>query len=331
MRYLRPLLAAAVATALVLSLGACGESQAAKGETIKVGTVYALVWSAWTATAKAAQQDGVNIELVPFKSSADELLALQTGQIQMAAVSLNTYAAAMASADVPIKVVAGLSPGRSEVLVRKGSGIESWQDMRGRPVGLVRGSAEYYKLQMALGHNGITMEDVNVTTVEAATDLVLALRRGDVDVAVTYEPYTSQAVRENFADEPATLNADMYTIAGIPADVVARDDLIEGQPEQLQKIVDAYVGVWKSFSDKNTWVDTTLEYQSGDRELLLNAAERMDPWWRLDEQQHVQVTKDLAQYKVIPADNSAQVAEVLDYSFLAKATGQSPTELGKLP
>lgn len=334
MRRFRGLIAAGVAAALALSVSACGQGQgqAAKGEVIKVGTVYALVWTAWTETARAAKKDGVNVELVPFKSSADELLALQTGQIQMAAASLNTYASAMASADVPIKVVAGVTPGRSEVLVRQGSGITTWEDMRGRRAGLVRGSAEYFKLQLALANKGMTMsKDLEVTTVESAADLLLALRRGDVDVAVTYEPNSSQGVVEGFAEQPANLNKDLHTIAGIPSDILAHQDLIKERPADVQKIMNAYVRVWKSFNDKETWVDTTLDYQSGDRKLLLAAAKRMDPWWRLDERQHLDVTRAMAKYKVIPKDNSADIAKVFDYSFLAKATGQSPVELGKQP
>lgn len=323
---------AALAAASVVFTSAACSSDSSENETIRVGTVPALYWAAWSATPDAVTESdsGVDIELIPFKSSADVLVALQTGDIQMATMGMNVAASGLANGDLPISMVAGVSPGRSQLLLREGSGIQTWDDMRGRNVGLIRGSTDELIFRVALAENGIDIDtDTNVTTMQSAADLLLALRNGDVDAVVTYQPNTAQAVQQGVATEPEDLNAELTEVASVPSDLFARNDLIESNPEAVQTIVDTFVEITDTFTDKETWVDTALQYQSGDRDLLIDALQSAEPWYRLEESEHVSVVQNMAKFGSIPADNSDQVVSMLNYDFLSEATGQSPEDLGK--
>lgn len=302
--------------------------------TVRMAVVYAQIWSAWSATQDAVKDPNVKMEVSPFTSSNDEFLALRTGNVDMSANCVNTIGAALAETsaeDLDISVIAGLSPGQSEVLVRKDSGIKSWDDVRGKKVGLVRGSAEYVKMQIALAQHGIDLaKDTDLTTVQSAADLVLALQRGDVQAIVTYQPYTAQAVDGGFAVEPAGMNKELHELAGVPCDIVVRNDFKKAHPQAVQAVIDAYIGVWQSFENNpKNWVDATLKYQTGDKDLMLAAAKQMKIWYIMQDKTHEAITKKLAKYDVIPKDTSSQLESLFDYSFLAKATGKTPEDLGK--
>jgi hypothetical protein len=50
---------------------------------------------------------------------------------------------------------------------------------------------------------------------------------------------------------------------------------------------------------------------------------------KLDEDQIRKVSKTLFRLKVIPTDTTQPLLQRLDYTFLVKATGQTPQQLGK--
>lgn len=339
MRSLRRILTAASTLLVAVGLAGCGDSSASGGSgsstVVKLGVVPALYWTAWTATPDALKDSGVKVEYVPFGSSADALIALQTGQVQMASLGTFNVAAAMAQSDLPFKMVAGLSPGFSEVLVRKGVDIKTWQDLRGHNIGVIRGATGPLFFQIPLAKQGIDIKETNMITLQSATDLLLALRKGDVDAAITFQPFSAQAVSQGIATIPDEMNQQLADWVSMPSDVYAGTDLIEKDPGTVQKIVDAYVGVWKSFDDKAAWVDASLKYQTGDKALLtaaLATAKTSDPataWWRMDADKHVAIVQELAKYKAIPKDTSDGMAKIMDYQFLAKSSGQTPAQLGQ--
>jgi sulfonate transport system substrate-binding protein len=330
MTILRRLAAAVLACGLLAAVAACG-SGGGSTDTIRVGTVPALLWAGWTATPDAMSDADSNtkVELVTFRSSADVFVALQTGDIQMATMGMNVAATGLEKNDVPVTMVAGVSPGRSQLLVRGGSGIAGWSDMRGRRIGIIRGSTDELIFRIALAHNGIDMDkDTQVTTMQAPADLLLALRNGDVDAVVTYQPNTAQAESQGVASAPPALNAQLIEWASVPTDVWARDELIAQRPDAVQDIVNSYVGVTRTFTDKETWVDTAMKYQSGDPVLLAKALENSEPWWRMDATAHRDMVANMQRFGALQTDVGQKLVDRIDYSFLTKATGQTPEQLG---
>jgi NitT/TauT family transport system substrate-binding protein len=271
------------------------------------------------------------VELIPFKSSADVFIAMRSGEIDMASMGMNVLASGLAeNPDLPVSMVAGVSPGRSQLLLRKDSGIRTWQDIRGRNIGIVRGSTDELIFKIALAKSGIDMaKDTKVTTFQAPADLLLALRNGDVDAVVTYQPNTAQAVSQGIATEPADLNKDLIEWASVPTDVIATDKVIESNPDGVQDVIDTYVDITRTFDDKGVWVDTALKYQSGDKPLLLGALSSASPWWQIQQDTHKTMASAMAEYGTVSTDVGDALIASINYDFLAKATGQTAEELGK--
>lgn len=304
-----------------------------KQTTVKVAQVQALTWAAWMGLPDSTTvgDTKVNFDFSGFRSSGDVLLAVQTGQVDIGPTAFNVIASAYATTNsLPIRMVAGVGDGTTAVVTRPEANIKTLQDMRGKRVGLVRGSNEFFKFEIALGSAGLDLhKDIQLTTLSSPTDQILALQRGDLDAIVTYAPFSTKAVQVGgvMADE---INASLVREAGVPTVIIANEEFLKRDPEGAQAAIDAYVKNWRAFDkDRELWVDTYLKSASGERDLMLEAVKPLPVQWEMKDGAMVHVASNLAKYKVIPADTGKGLIQLIDYSFLEKATGLTAEQLGK--
>jgi NitT/TauT family transport system substrate-binding protein len=315
----------------------CGAALAAE-PTVKVGWVQALSWTPWKAGVQAVK--GVHIEIVPFGSSNEELLALVSGSIDMAPVGYNNVAALLAAGDVPARFVAGISANGSAFLAKKGSGIKDWGDLKGKRVGSVRGSTQYINLVTSLAQHGLDVnnpKDLEFVSIQNFNDLNIALQRGDVDAIVTFPPLSEQAIQAGYAERVPAIQKTLYDGSFFVASgILASDRLIKDDPASLQKILDAYLTRLNAYAkDHAAWIKEfkAISGSTLPDSLFQQAFENKEflPYADLNQKQLEQVASTLYKLKVIPTDTTAALVAHLDYTFLAKATGKTPQELGKSP
>ncbi|MFT4015089.1 MAG: ABC transporter substrate-binding protein [Paracoccus sp. (in: a-proteobacteria)] len=306
----------------------------AEDSTVRVAQVPALTWAAWMGLPESvttAEGDKVTFETSGFRSSGDVLLAVQTGQIDIGPTAFNVVASAYATTNsLPLRMVAGLGDGTTAVVLRKGSEVKTLEDMRDKRVGLVRGSNEYFKFQIALASAGLNLHrDLELTTLSSPTDQILALQRGDLDAIVTYAPFSTMAVNAGgvLAED---INKVLVREAGVPTVIIANTEFLERDPKGAQAAIDAYVANWRAYeADKDLWVDTYLKTASGDRDLMIEAVKNMPIQWEMKDKAMIRIAHNLAEFKVIPADTGAALTQLIDYGFLEKATGLGAEQLGK--
>lgn len=324
--------------ALALSVGVTlGSGTAlAQDRTLKVGWVKALSWTPWAATMESVP--GVKIELIPFGSSNEELLALASGSIDMAPVGYNNVAALLAAGSVNAKFVSGITAYGSQFLARKGANIKTWADLKGKRVASVRGSTQYINLVTALSQNNLDVnnpKDLNFTSIQNFNDLNIALQRGDVDAIVTFPPLAQQAIQAGYAEQAPAIQKTLYDGSFFVAGgILASDRIIKEDPAAVQAVINAYLPQIEKYSrDSGAWMQ---KYQAMtgaviDRALFQQAFDDrvIAAYTKLDEEQILKVPATLYKLKVIPADTTAQLLQRLDYSFMMKATGKTAQELGK--
>src|SRR5213076_1023109 len=177
-------------------------SAAAVAEDVKVG----IGISGWTGFAPLtlANQAGifkkngldVTIKKIPQK---DRHLAIASGDVQCAATTVETWISWNANG-VATKQIFQLdkSYGADGMAVR--ANVNSIKDLKGKTVAAsAPGTAPYFTLAWFLKKNGLSVKDVKVVTLEpqAAANAFVA-NAGELDAAMTYEPYLS-TVRGNSA------------------------------------------------------------------------------------------------------------------------------------
>ena len=163
-------------------------------------TKVAIGISGWTGFAPLtlASQAGifkkngldVTIKKIP---QASRHLAIQSGDIQCAATTVETWVAWNANGVVTRQIFQlDKSYGADGMVVR--NGVEKIADIKGKTVAASPpGTAPYFTLAWFLKKNGLSVKDVTIVNLEPGP-AAQAFIAGQNDVAMTYEPYLS-AVR----------------------------------------------------------------------------------------------------------------------------------------
>lgn len=174
----------------------------ASGAALAQETKVSIGMSGWTGFAPLtlAKEAGlfkkhgldVSIKKIPQK---DRHLALASGDIQCAATTVETWVVWNANGVAGTQIFQlDKSYGADGMVVKPG--IASIKDLKGKTVAAsAPGTAPYFTLAWMLAKNGLSVKDVNVVNLEpqAAANAIIA-GAGNLDAAMTYEPYLS-AVR----------------------------------------------------------------------------------------------------------------------------------------
>lgn len=179
---------------------------------------------------------GLDVEVIDFTWDQDMNAALASGQLDVEAAATNTLIALInQGVDAQAFLLLDASYEADAIIAHKD--IESIEDLAGLEVAYEPGSTSDLLLNYALNEAGLSIDDI-VPVPIAAADVGVALIAGQVDVAVTYEPYISAALRDR--DEYGVL----YTAAerpGLISDVmIAQREYIEQNPDVIASLALAW-------------------------------------------------------------------------------------------
>ena len=182
----------------------------------------------WIAEAQGYFADhGLDVEVIDFTWDQDMNAALASGRLDVEAAATNTLIA-MLNQGVDAQAFLLLDASFEADAIIAHNDVQSIEDLQGREVAYEPGSTSDLLLNYALNEAGMSIADVEPIPI-AAADVGVALIAGQVDVAVTYEPYISAALRDR--DEYGVL----YTAAerpGLISDVmIAQSDYIAENPD----------------------------------------------------------------------------------------------------
>jgi len=127
------------------------------------------------------------------------------------------------------------------LLVRKGSGIASLKDLKGRKVGVTIGSVGHQLLYLFLKSQGLEPSDVQQVNLLPG-DILSSLSAGHIDAAVTWEPFLTQAVLNG----SSTILQDATGFKKVACPIIARADFLKAHP-------DVAVRLLKIFDRANRW------------------------------------------------------------------------------
>jgi NitT/TauT family transport system substrate-binding protein len=199
---------------VVLCLSACTDpappktapSGAAAGEPLRIctGTSYSVL------VAIAAQEglfarEGVQVSLLPYVIGRDAMEAMLNGKCDLA-TSADTPVADYGRKRDDLRIVAGIakSDRLCYIVARKDSGIRQPRDLQGRSIGVVRGTAPHYFLDLVLNKNRLTGKDVRLRY-KHGEELRGALLSGEV-AAIATTDLNALKLQEELGDTVVLLN-----------------------------------------------------------------------------------------------------------------------------
>jgi NitT/TauT family transport system substrate-binding protein len=153
------------------------------------------------------QQEGIDLEFVPFSSASEMMPALATGQVEVSSIAGNPAAFNAISRGVKFKLTVDKGSffgpyGDQYVVVRKelydrGRG-QRLEDLRGLTVAITppgKATVSACALAGGLQRVGMTLDDVNIQPLPFA-EMVAALANGAVDAGMVSEPFLAGVMRQ---------------------------------------------------------------------------------------------------------------------------------------
>jgi len=194
------------------------------------------------------KEQGLDVELERFNSLENQIAALASGQLLVGVGGVNAALFNAIARDIPLRIVAdkihyppdyqGAGWVVRNDLLDSGQ-VREPKDLKGLTIGLgATGSVQMTELDVLLGRGGLTMQDVNPKNLGYA-DLAVAFSNRSIDVAYTFEPFTSTIAEQGLAR--------MWTPAGQAvanhegAVVIYSPEFAEQHPENAKAWMVAYV------------------------------------------------------------------------------------------
>src|SRR4051794_28808460 len=153
------------------------------------------------------QEEGIDLDLVPFSNASEMVPALATDQLEAGGIAFNPATINAIARGVPLKVVldrATFRPGfaTQAMVVRKqvydaGRG-RTLGDLKGLTVAVLppgKGTGSACALHAGLVKFGASINDVEIQNL-TAPDMLGALANGQVDAGLLQEPFLTEALRQ---------------------------------------------------------------------------------------------------------------------------------------
>ena len=176
----------------------------AADDTIRLGNLKLAHFAAVSYIKEIAPQCGIKVEESTFAKGLDVMQAMIAGELDVGATASEAAISGRAKG-IPIYVVAGFAKGGARLVARPDAGIKSVKDLKGKKVGVTRGSIQELLLAAELGQNGLTSADAPGKDVQLIylgyPDLNAALIGKNLDAIMQTEPQASQALNKNFGVE----------------------------------------------------------------------------------------------------------------------------------
>lgn len=192
------------------------------------------------------EKNGIKTKLVQFNNGGDIMLAMASGDLDMAYVGI-TPALSSISKGVPVKVVSSVQNEGSGIVVDSSSDINSVSDLKGKKISTPgESSIQYLLLAYALKKAGLNKDDASISSMKVAS-MMDALRTSKIDGMAAYEPYVTMATEEGIGKEIASSHD---ILPGHPCcTIVARDDFIKNNKADLDKILSIHENATKFINE----------------------------------------------------------------------------------
>jgi ABC-type nitrate/sulfonate/bicarbonate transport system substrate-binding protein len=326
------------AAALLLGLGLMAMAHADEAKPIKLG--YAKCAHCTPLSLTPQNANGVKLEALAFNTGNDVLTALLSKSIDVAQVTYLHYATAL-DKGFDVVAISGQINGGSQILLGNDVPVQAgdWDGLKkliaqykadGKPfrVAASRGNAQDIHMRGAFLKHGIDInKDVQFINIPNPSDHVQALRRGEVELITSVEPFATQ-IREVKAAKSFDFPYDQAA-GKLTNLIVTRSDVIEDNRKGIEETVRAIVKVNDLMAnDKPLFIDTIQKVTGLDKAIATGAVDNLYPDYAMHRASAVAIAQMMRDLKYISTDVSAAVEKNLDYSFLEAVTGKPKTELG---
>ena len=226
---------------------------------VKLGSAFTTTTNAMFLMPDLLRPEGIDAEVITFPSLVQRMQAVASGSVDVGNGGLSATMQ-VATKGFPMSVLANGCDGGWMMLARPG--ITSFQQLRGKKVGVQNGSIALVSLNWKLRHEGIA-DQVELLFLDNQ-DQPVPLARGSVDAICCFEPYATFAELNGFGQK---LWVPYDTPMGkTNLGFVASAGLVAREPDLVRTLVRAHVKATERMrTDPAIAVETTVKQFNIDR------------------------------------------------------------------
>lgn len=242
-------------------------------KTLRIATV---TWVGYAPIYLAQEKgffEGVDVHVVRIEDTAARRAALRAGSVDGATDIVDSFTNAL-SAGLDAKCVLKLddSTGGDGIVAK--NDITSIEGLRGRTVAYPPGQPSHFFLISVLAKHGMTIKDIESRHMEA-DQAGVAFISGDVDAAVTWEPWLTKAKQKGkvltTSRERPGLIVDIFTV---------KNDYYEQHPESIEQFARGWfraVDYWRANTDEsNQIMAKALDLELDEFETMVSGVQYSD-------------------------------------------------------
>ncbi|WP_249436159.1 aliphatic sulfonate ABC transporter substrate-binding protein [Paenibacillus sp. Marseille-Q4541] len=185
---------------------------------------------------EAFEAQGTKVEWSKFTSGPPLLEALVSNRVDLSWLGDGATITGVAN-QLPFEIVGLIGDGKNlnNLIVPADSNISSVADLKGKTIGVAKGTTSHVYLIKILQANGLSQDDVKQINLQA-DDALAAFETGRLDAWVTLDPYVTLNVQQKKA-KIIEVKDEIYA----PVSMIARTDFAKEHPD----IVVEYLKVYK--------------------------------------------------------------------------------------
>lgn len=181
------------------------------------------------------KDEGLDVELVPIEDAKLRFASLAAGQIDLMATSVDALPQYVKPSQ-SYRYVFGLDESSGADGILFSNAIKAPSDLKGKTVAYAQGNVPEFFLSVVLAQAGLTLSDVETVDMTGG-NAGSAFSTGQVDAAVTWEPYLSKGAQSGHGYK----FTDSSKWPGLIADVmIARADKIKEQQSAINRLYKAW-------------------------------------------------------------------------------------------
>jgi sulfonate transport system substrate-binding protein len=306
--------AAALATSAAVAL-APAPAPLAKPEVLTVGYVKVGHLAPLLAVAEELKKLKVEVKAVEFVRYADARTALLSGAIDVGAIGPADLIIALSQGNRSLVGLTGVASSDKFLVVRKGVAIKDWKDLAGKRIGIAPGSAVWFQWAATLAEKNIPYSSFNAVNIQGGgTAFVLALKRGDIDAFLCWEPFESQVVADGAAYFARGLEYGHASATGAELGLLATHrGVLATKGEALRRFLWAYLNSeQKLAADPSAFANAYAQYTGLALPVARESAKSIKLGGVLDANQLKRQAAAFFKLGVIQKDVSAEIGNAFD-------------------
>jgi NitT/TauT family transport system substrate-binding protein len=188
----------------------------------------------WIAHQKFDAANGLEMVLKTYPSGRDALRDLEASRLDFACCAAFVLVKEILAGQTNLRCLSALASGEiCEVIARRDRGISRPEDLRGKTIGVPRGTSAEFFLGRFLTFNHIALTEVRIIDINPL-DLADNLAAGKVDAVLIWEPITYEIVKKiggNAVSWPAQVGQDVYWL------LAGQEGYLKSKPMVAEKLL----------------------------------------------------------------------------------------------